>query len=109
MTDFQMLTTGEGWAMVTWFVESPGNISLFHTINFGDSWELIYGFPKPSVDTVLANLAFFDEKNGQALMLVTNSLKDKIAFLTTTDGGRNWQETSSYVPPFEDKRVFLEV
>jgi hypothetical protein len=108
VTDFQMLPTGEGWVTVMWFWESPGNTSLFYTTNFGDTWELIYDFPKPSVDTVLANLAFFDEDNGQVLMLVTNSLNDRIAFLTTTDGGKSWQETSSYVPPFEDKRVFLE-
>src|SRR5574339_95671 len=46
--DFQMLDTGEGWALVMWVVEGPGTPLLFHTTDHGQTWAQISEIPKPA-------------------------------------------------------------
>src|SRR6185436_16101431 len=78
--DFQMLDTGEGWALVMWVVEGPGAPILFHTKDFGKTWMKLSEVPKPEWNAYPANMAFFDSKNGQMVMSVFGGLNDRLAF-----------------------------
>ncbi len=105
VVDFQMLETGEGWALVMWTVEGPGTPILFHTTDNGLTWTKLSEVPKPDGFGVPAGMIFFDHKNGQMIMSVVGGLHDRLAFITTTDGGLSWKETGSYIPPFDDYRL----
>jgi hypothetical protein len=103
--DFQMLDTGEGWALIMWVVEGPGAPILFHTKDFGETWTQLSQVPKPEWYAYPVNMVFFDGQHGQMEMNVVGGLNDRLAFMTTFDGGLSWEETGSYTPPFDDYEV----
>ncbi len=103
--EFQMLKTGEGWALVMWVVEGPGAPILFHTTDFGKNWIQLSQVPKPEWYAYPANMVFFDNNNGQMVMSVYGGLHDRLAYMTTYDGGLSWQETGSYTPPFDSPEI----
>lgn len=106
--DFQMLETGEGWALILFFMQRPGNIYLFHTSDFGNTWKQIYENSNLLGDNAPANMFFIDSTQGQMLMYTSNSSSNRLDFLTTTDGGINWKESGSYSPPFDDSKTRYE-
>lgn len=99
--DFQMLESGEGWALILWTVEGPGTALLFQTTNFGQTWAQIAEIPKPEWYAFPAKMAFIDGKHGQINMCLIGGLDEQIDFLTTSDGGVSWNKSGSYSPPFE--------
>jgi hypothetical protein len=88
---------GHGWALVQWTVEGAGPISMYGTTDGGRAWQKLsdvplwqwYGYP--------VRMAFFDELHGQIDVIYDAGLPptNRIAYLTTADGGVSWQETSS--------------
>jgi photosystem II stability/assembly factor-like uncharacterized protein len=102
--DFQMFESGEGWTLVMWTVEGPGTVLLFHTKDFGQTWEQIAEIQKPEWFAFPSGMKFFDNMQGLIKMCVAGGLHDRLAFFTTADGGATWKETGSYVPPFDDGR-----
>ncbi|MFT3891579.1 MAG: hypothetical protein QM730_08105 [Anaerolineales bacterium] len=100
--DFQILETGEGWALIMWTVEGPGTPILFHTTDYGATWRKLSEIPKQEWFSVPANMLFFDDKNGQMVIATMGGLNDNLSFITTFDGGLTWKEAGRYSPSFEN-------
>lgn len=91
------LEGGEGWALLAWMVEGPGTISLYHTENFGQTWEKVSVVPKCFHDGWPTLFEFYDEFNGLIHMACESAYPNsRVGFFTTTDGGLTWEETDSY-------------
>jgi hypothetical protein len=99
--DFQMLESGEGWALILWTVEGPGTALLFQTTNFGQTWVQIAEIPKPKWYAFPAKMGFIDRKHGQINVCLIGGLDDQVDFFTTSDGGVTWDKSGSYSPPFD--------
>lgn len=86
---------GQGWAMVPWTVEGPGPVLVFHSKDYGQTWEKVSSVPKWQWYGYAIRMQFFSGRNGQIDMIYDIGLPstNRVAFLTTSDGGVTWQET----------------
>lgn len=91
---------GEGWALVMWTVEGPGLVTLYHTTDYGLTWCQWSEIPKWAWYGRPITMQFTDNRHGQIDMVYDMDLppNNRIAHLTTADGGLTWKETSSFVP-----------
>jgi hypothetical protein len=89
---------GKGWALAMWTVEGPGAATLYHSTDYGRTWHKLSDVPKWAWYGVPIRMEFYDEKRGQIDIVYDVGLPstNRIAFLTTSDGGLSWQETGSY-------------
>ncbi|MBN2501230.1 MAG: hypothetical protein JXB38_10660 [Anaerolineales bacterium] len=88
----------EGWALVLFAVESPGDIILYKTENGGKNWDEFitirtgeFGW---GVGTPIA-MHFTDEINGKIVV----RFEQHNSILSTTDGGVTWEETEIIPSP----------
>lgn len=91
-----ILQSGEGWSLICWTVEGIGEVSLYHTVDYGKTWNKLSDVPKKQVFGYPTKMTFSDRLNGQIDMNYEGDIHPRVAFLTTKDGGRNWQETGAY-------------
>lgn len=91
------LEDGGGWALLLWTVEDPGSVTLYHSTDYGQNWERLSDVPKWQYYGYPLSLTFFDAKHGQIEMHYWSGspTTDRVAVLTTEDGGQSWEETSS--------------
>lgn len=102
---FQLLPSGEGWALLLALNESLGPVTLFRTTDFGKSWNKLSEIPKDTPLVWPSFMQFVNEKNGQIDMvyLYGESGENYIAHLSTYNGGKTWKETGRYYPQFDDR------
>ncbi len=88
---------GGGWALVMWTVEGPGAPLLYHTQDYGRTWTKLSDVPKWVWYGWPIRMKFFDSMHGQITIVYDAGLSEtnRIAFLSTSDGGLTWRETSS--------------
>jgi hypothetical protein len=93
---FTFAEDGFGWVIAGWTVEGPGPLSLHRTADYGQTWEWLSNIH--SVFGVPYGMAFFDEQKGHIKIAYfsANPYSDRLAVLTTTDGGGTWVETNSF-------------
>ncbi len=86
---------GKGWALVMWSVEGPGTVVLYYTTDYGQTWDKLSDVPKWAWYSYPIQMKFSDESNGQIYMVYDVGLPEdnRIAILTTSDGGLTWKET----------------
>jgi hypothetical protein len=93
----ELTDKGTGWALVMWTVEGPGEITLFHTVDYGENWQEWSKVPKRDWYGYPIRMSFSDEKHGQIDIVYDEGLPDtnRIAYLTTSDSGLTWEESGS--------------
>jgi photosystem II stability/assembly factor-like uncharacterized protein len=75
-----------------------GKARIYRTANGGDSWELVYQTSQPGV--FLDGVSFWNSREG---ICFGDPVDGRFFILTTSDGGRTWQEL-----PVEKRPVALE-
>lgn len=87
---------GFGWAIAGWTIEGPGPLSLYRSVDYGQTWEWLSSIH--NVFGVPYGMVFSDEQNGQIKIVYysANPYSDHLAVLTTTDGGLTWVETNGF-------------
>lgn len=95
--DVKFADDGRGWALVRWTVEGPGEVILYRTTDAGRTWEKLSDVPKSRWNGYPSGMSFSDASNGQVDMIYEGGPRsaDRVAFLTTHDGGLTWKETRS--------------
>jgi hypothetical protein len=101
--DFQMLESGNGWALTQVRDEAVGKITLFHTTDLGMSWEKLSEIPKDTLLGFPTLMYFGNDAEGQIDIVYPYEMPaGYISHLSSYDGGKSWKETGRYSPPFED-------
>ena len=100
--DFQMLESGQGWALMQVRNESVGAITLFHTTNFGKSWDKLSEIPKDTLLGFPNFIHFANEQDGQVDIIYPYEHPSYITHLSSYNGGQTWDETGRYYPKFDD-------
>ncbi len=99
---FQVLKTGIGWALVEISYTGEGPVTLFHTTDFGKSWQKLSEIHKDTYLGFPGLMYFANETEGQLDIIYPYEMPaGYIAHLSTYDGGKTWQETGRYSPKFE--------
>ncbi len=99
---FQMLETGTGWALIEIKYTGEGPATLFHTTDFGKSWQKLSEIHKDTYLGFPRLMYFANETEGQLDIIYPYGMpQGYIAHLSTYDGGKTWQETGRYSPKFE--------
>jgi hypothetical protein len=99
---FQMLATGTGWALIEIKYTGEGPVTLFHTTDFGKSWQKLSEIHKDTYLGFPRFMYFANESEGQLDIIYPYEMpKGYITHLSTYDGGKTWQETGRYSPTFE--------
>jgi hypothetical protein len=91
VTEMVFVEDGYGWALVMWTVEGPGPARLYHTTDYGESWQELPSIPYPGDHSITCDLQFFDQQRGQ--VRVDKYAMESYCLLNTTDGGLTWHET----------------
>lgn len=96
--NLQMLENGNGWAMLLWTVEGPGEVSLYHTSDYGNTWQFLTEIPKNIWFAYPTLMEFYSDNEGLIHMYDRGDLPQstRIVFLSTSDGGSTWQETGYF-------------
>ncbi len=101
ITHVVFIGDGEGWAISTWTVEGLLGTRLWHTTDYGETWQESKGsspFPlaNPPVDSI-DGIRIFDNKHMQVKSLYywANPYADRYMILDSYDGGINWNESFS--------------
>jgi hypothetical protein len=112
----EFMDDGIGWALAMWTVEGAGDITLYHTTDYGETWQEWANVPKRQWYGYPIKMSFSDKKHGQIDMVYDEGLPDtnRIAYITTVDGGVTWQENGSltlnaFKSPEDDKGDYFEV
>jgi hypothetical protein len=108
---FQILATGEGWALIQIKNGGVGPITLFQTTDFGISWRKISEIPKNTNLGFPALMYFANKSDGQLDIIYPYEMPGEayVVHLSTYDGGKTWEETGRYYPRFEDEMVQLGI
>ena len=85
----------DGWALVMWSVEGPGDVTIFRTRNAGASWELMSEIPKSYSDGQPTDVYFHDADHGFVEMAygappIEGQDVEYWELLETQDGGATW-------------------
>ena len=56
---------GEGWALVEWMSEGTGSAILYHTTNYGESWEELAKVPFFGGHSATVDVRFLTSQHGQ--------------------------------------------
>jgi photosystem II stability/assembly factor-like uncharacterized protein len=83
---YHFISETEGWAYHVDYEESQ----LYHTINTGQSWELVYESDQYQID----DLQMIDSQHGWAILYGSNSTN----LFTTINGGEDWFRVNVQVP-----------
>lgn len=96
--NLQMLENGNGWALLQFLVEGAGSVSLYHTSDFGSSWQFLAYVPEPAWFVNPTLMKFSSNEEGLIHMIFNSGLPEsnRVAFLSTIDGGYTWEETGSF-------------
>jgi hypothetical protein len=99
---FQMLKTGKGWALIEIIHTGEGPAALFHTTDFGKSWQKVSEIHKDTYLGFPGLMYFANETEGQLDIIYPYEMpQGYITHLSTYDSGKTWQETGRYAPTFE--------
>jgi hypothetical protein len=83
------LPSGEGWAISVQNQDLP---ILYHSANWGDSWEKMDFTLPPDGDWYPMQLEFSSSDDGWVVMQrVTSQAFDSAVLIKTSDGGRSWK------------------
>lgn len=97
--NLQILEDGNGWAMLLLqTAEGHGDVTLYHTSDFGSSWHFLSIVPKTFWFGYPTLMEFSSDTEGLIHMLYIGGVptSNRVAFLTTNDGGYTWQETGNF-------------
>jgi len=85
----------EGWALALWTVEGAGPMTLYHTTDSGLTWATLGEVPKSVWYGYPLAMNFSDHLYGQIDVIYDagEPVTNRIAYLTTQDGGVSWRET----------------
>lgn len=99
VTEFTMLESGVGWALVWGGYSSDAKYTLFQTVDYGVNWKEISVIPLSSKEfTIPLQMIFTDELQGQIDILYEG---EYLEFLATKDGGLHWKQAGMYKPDFD--------
>jgi hypothetical protein len=99
VTEFTMLESGVGWALIWGGYDASDKYALFQTVDYGINWKEISAIPMSSKNfTIPLQMIFTDELQGQIDILYEG---EYLEFLTTKDGGLNWKQAGMYKPDFD--------
>jgi len=95
------LEDGQGWTVSAWMIEGTFNPTIYHSPDYGLTWAEIGTIPSDRI--VPYGIRFFGKKHGQMKIanVFANPYTDRLAILTTNDGGHSWKETDN-VPIWEE-------
>ena len=63
VVEIALVEAGDGWALVGWISEGPGPASLYHTTDYGESWELLSNIPFFGGHSATVDIQFFDNQH----------------------------------------------
>jgi len=103
ITHVLFIKGGEGWLVTETNIKNgvavapifaSGKTSLWHTLNGGQSWELINDLP---MGYTVGAVQFFDSNNGRIVSLIPSMRAESqpvgLVIHLTSDGGRSWRES----------------
>ena len=100
ITHVVFIGKGEGWAISTWTPEGDAGTRLWHTTDFGETWQENKGHPPTTI-----SIRVFDSKHMQVQSLNwwANPNTDRYMIWDSYDGGTTWAE--SFSVPVNDTNV----
>jgi hypothetical protein len=100
ITHVVFIGNGEGWAISTWTPEGDAGTRLWHTTDFGETWQENKGHPPTTI-----GIRVFDGKHMQVQSLNwwANPNTDRYMIWDSYDGGTTWAE--SFSVPVKDTNV----
>jgi Uncharacterized protein related to plant photosystem II stability/assembly factor len=92
LTHVVFIANGEGWAITTWTLEGELGTRLWHTTDYGETWQESKAHPPVNSIT---GIRIFDDKHFQikSLFWWANPYADRYQIWDTYDGGINWVES----------------
>lgn len=102
LTHVVFIGNGEGWAITTWTLEGELGTRLWHTTDYGETWQESEAHPPVNSIT---GIRIFDNKHLQikSLFWWANPYADRYQIWDSYDGGTNWVE--SFNIPVNGKNV----
>lgn len=94
ITHVVFIGNGDGWAIATWTLEGELGTKLWHTIDYGETWQESKGHPPVnSID----GIRIFDNKHLQikSLFWWANPNADAYQIWDSYNGGTNWVKSFS--------------
>lgn len=98
ITHVVFIGKGEGWAIATWTLEGDAGIRLWHTTNYGETWQESKGHPPTAI-----GISVFDNKHIQVKYRNWWENPNQYMIMDSYDGGINWSESFSI--PLNDTNV----
>ena len=100
ITHVVFIDNGEGWAISTWQMEGELETRLWHTTNYGETWQESKGHPPTSI-----GIRVFDSQHLQVKSLNwwANPNTDRYMIWDSYDSGATW--TESFSIPVNDTNV----
>lgn len=94
---------GEGWLMTGWTIEAVDQLTLYHSTDYGNTWQELSTVPRWQWYGYPARMQFLNRQHGEIDMVYVGGAPntDRIAKLTTEDGGATWTEASA-IPLISD-------
>ncbi len=93
-TELFFVDDGHGWALVVWTVEGAGPANLYHTKDYGKSWQKLSDIPFFGGHSFTFDLQFSDKQHGQVKAeKMLDRANHHCCTLSSTDGGLTWNET----------------
>jgi hypothetical protein len=93
VTKLAFVEDGDGWALVMWTVEGPGPACLYHTTDYGESWQKLSDIPFPGDHSRTFGMRFLDGQHGRVMVEPLGGDEGSCCILETADGGLTWNET----------------
>lgn len=106
IVDVHFNNSSEGWALMAWIVEGPGDLSILKTDNGGVSWKLVSEIPKSHWDGWPVDVYFHDADHGFVEMVYDGQNTEYWELLETFDGGSTWAVASKM--PVADHQQQIE-
>ena len=100
-----VIRSGMGWAMIITGREDIQAIYIYRTEDQGRTWEKVSdNVPRAEWYAFPADMEFTDSLHGRINMWYQDGAPgtDRVAFITTSDGGFTWRETGSYILGLSD-------
>jgi len=95
ITQVVFIGNGEGWAIATRTLEGESGTKLWHTTDYGETWQKNSNYHLPVAS--ISGIRIFDNRHIQfkTLLWSANPKTDRYAIFDSRDGGTSWQENFS--------------